>query len=107
LYLDITLKPHPVFRPSGHDLYVDLPLAPWQAALGASVEVPTPGGAVNLKVRPGTSSGQKLRLAGRGLPKPRGGAGDLYAVVQIVVPQNLSERERELYGQLQAAAEGT
>jgi curved DNA-binding protein len=59
---------------------------------------------VNLKVRPGTSSGQKLRLTGRGLPKPRGGAGDLYAVAQIVVPQELSERERELYGQLQAAS---
>jgi curved DNA-binding protein len=83
---------------------VDLPLAPWEAALGASVEVPTPAGAVNLKVRPGTSSGQKLRLTGRGLPKPRGGAGDLYAVAQIVVPQELSERERELYGQLQAAS---
>jgi len=56
------------------------------------------------EVRPGTSSGQKLRLAGRGLPKPRGGAGDLYAVAQIVVPQQLSERERELYGELQAAS---
>jgi curved DNA-binding protein len=104
LYLDITLKPHRLYRATGHDLYVDLPLAPWEAALGASVEVPTPGGAVNLKVRPGTSSGQKLRLAGRGLPKPRGGAGDLYAVAQIVLPAELSARERELYGELQAAS---
>jgi len=105
LYLDITLKPHRLYRATGHDLYVDLPLAPWEAALGASVEVPTPGGAVNLKVRPGTSSGQKLRLTGRGLPKPRGGAGDLYAVAQIVVPQELSDRERELYGELQSASQ--
>jgi curved DNA-binding protein len=104
LYLDISLKPHALYRATGHDLYVDLPLAPWEAALGASVEVPTPGGAVNLKVRPGTSSGQKLRMAGRGLPMPRGGAGDLYAVPQVVVPPQLSERERELYGELQAAA---
>jgi curved DNA-binding protein len=104
LYLDISLKAHRLYRATGHDLYVDLPLAPWEAALGASVEVPTPGGAVNLKVRAGTSSGQKLRLAGRGLPIPRGGAGDLYAVVQIMVPPELSERERELYGELQAAS---
>jgi curved DNA-binding protein len=104
LYLDISLKPHRLYRATGHDLYVDLPLAPWEAALGASVEVPTPGGAVNLKVRAGTSSGQKLRLSGRGLPRPRGGAGDLFAVVQVVVPASLSERERELYGSLRDAA---
>ena len=103
LYLDITLKPHSLYRPSEHDLYLDLPLAPWEAALGASVEVPTPGGPVNLKVRAGTSSGQKLRLAGRGLPRPRGTPGDLYAVVQIMVPSELSTRERELYDQLRAA----
>jgi curved DNA-binding protein len=96
LYLDITLKPHPLYRPTGHDLYLDLPLTPWEAALGASVTVPTLGGAVSLKVRPGTSSGQKLRLTGRGLPKPRGGAGDLFAVTQIAVPEP-DERERELY----------
>jgi curved DNA-binding protein len=105
LYLDLSLKPHRLYRATGHDLYVDLPLAPWEAALGASVEVPTPGGTVNLKVRPGTSSGQKLRLAGRGLPRPRGGAGDLFAVAQIVVPAELSDRERELYGQLEAASQ--
>jgi curved DNA-binding protein len=64
------------------------------------VEVPTPAGAVHLKVPAGTSSGQKLRLSGRGLPKPRGGAGDLFAVAQIVVPGSLNERERELYREL-------
>ena len=104
LYLDITLKPHPLYRPSGHDLYIDLPLAPWEAALGASVEVPTLAGPVNLKIRPGTSSGQKLRLTGRGLPRPRGTAGDLLAVVQIMVPPEMSERERELYDQLRQAS---
>jgi len=104
LYLDITLKPHRLFRSTGHDLFVDLPLAPWEAALGASIEVPTLAGAVNLKVPAGTSSGQKLRLTGRGLPRPRGGAGDLYAVVQIVVPAQTTERERELFASLKEAS---
>src|SRR5688572_7560555 len=103
LYLDIKLKPHAVYRAAGHDLYVDLRLAPWEAALGASVPVQTPAGTVNLKVPPGTSSGQKLRLAGRGLPRPRDAAGDLFAVAQIVVPAQLSERERELYEGLREA----
>ncbi len=104
LYLDISLKLHRLYRATGHDLYVDLPLAPWEAALGAAVEVPTPGGAVSLKVPAGTSSGQKLRLAGRGLPRPRGTAGDLYAVAQIVVAPQASERERELYSSLKEAS---
>jgi curved DNA-binding protein len=104
LYLDISLKPHRLYRATDHDLYLDLPLTPSEAALGASVEVPTLAGAVNLKVPAGTSSGQKLRLGGRGLPKPRGGAGDLFAVAQIVVPSTLSERERELYRELADAA---
>jgi curved DNA-binding protein len=103
LYLDISLKPHPLYRAVDHDLYFDLPLAPWEAALGASVEVPTLAGNVNLKIPAGTSSGQKLRLTGRGLPRPRGGAGDLFAVAQIVVPASPSTRERELYQQLAAA----
>ncbi|HTD90280.1 MAG TPA: DnaJ C-terminal domain-containing protein [Burkholderiales bacterium] len=100
LYLIIHLSPHPLFRASGHDLYIDLPLAPWEAALGATVEVPTLHGAVHLNVRPGTRSGQKLRLAKRGLPNPREGIGDLYAVVQIVLPAELSEHERKLLQQL-------
>jgi curved DNA-binding protein len=100
LYLNIALHPHPLFRVNGHDLYLDLPLAPWEAVLGTTVELPTPGGAVRLKVPPGTVAGQKLRLAGRGLPKPHAGAGDLYAVVQIVVPGAVNERERALYREL-------
>ena len=105
LYLDITLKPHPLYRATGHDLYLDLPLAPWEAALGATVEVPTLSGPVSLKVPAGTSAARKLRLAGRGLPKPRGGAGDLIAVVQIVVPGDTSAQERELYEQLAKTSE--
>lgn len=100
LYLNIRLHPHPMFRVSGHDLYLDLPLTPWEAALGASVKVPTLGGTVVLNVPPGTHAGQKLRLAGRGLPKPREGEGDLFAIVQIVVPTRLSDREKDLLKQL-------
>ncbi|MEK6594477.1 MAG: DnaJ C-terminal domain-containing protein [Pseudomonadota bacterium] len=104
LYLNIHLLPHPLFRASGHDLYIDLPLAPWEAVLGAAVEVPTLEEKVRLKIPAGTRSGQQLRLSGRGLPRPREGRGDLYAVVQIVVPAELSERERALFKDLAEAS---
>ena len=104
LYLNIALHPHALFRPSGHDLYLDLPLAPWEAALGATVEVPTLEGRVNLKVPPGTAAGRKLRLGKKGLPKPGGGEGDLYAIVQIVNPTVLSDRERELFESLRESS---
>ncbi len=104
LYLNIALHPHSLYRVSGHDLYIDLPLTPWEAALGAVVEVPTLDGAVNLKVPPGTHAGQKMRLGGRGLPKPQEGAGDLFAIVQIVVPTVLNERERALFKQMAEAS---
>lgn len=102
LYLNIELYPHPLFRVSGHDLYLDLPLAPWEAVLGTTIPVPTPAGPVRLKVPPGTRAGQRLRLARRGLPKPGpdGGAGDLYANIQIVVPGVTSDRERALFKSL-------
>jgi curved DNA-binding protein len=104
LYLDIALKPHPLFRAAEHDLYLDLPVAPWEAALGAEVEVPTLDGRVKLTVRPGSRAGQKLRLTGKGLPKPGGGHGDLYCVLQIAVPSVLSDRERQLYEELARAS---
>lgn len=100
IYLHITLAPHPVFRVDGHDLYFDLALAPWEAALGADVEVPTPDGPVVLTVPPGTQSGRKLRLRGRGLATGRGGRGNLYGMARIDVPATLSPRERELLEEL-------
>jgi curved DNA-binding protein len=104
LYLQITLEPHPLYRAHGHDLDLEVPLAPWEAALGAEVEVPTLEGRVKIKVPPGSKAGQKLRLAGKGLPKPDGAAGDLYAVLSIAVPGTLTEREKELYEALRSAS---
>jgi curved DNA-binding protein len=103
LYVVIELAPHSLYRVSGRDLFIDLPLAPWEAALGATVELPTLGGAVELVVSPGTSSGKQLRLAGRGLPAPDG-AGDLFAVVRVEVPKSIGSRERELFRQLEQAS---
>jgi curved DNA-binding protein len=100
LYLTISLQPHPLYRASGHDLFLDLPLTPWEAALGANVEVPTLAGSVILKVPAGTNSGQKLRLVKRGLPIRGEGAGDMFAIVQIVVPRTLTERETHLLKEL-------
>ena len=80
-------------------MYVDLPVAPWEAALGATVQVPTPAGAVDLKVPPNSQSGKKLRLKGRGIPaKP---PGDLYVVLQVVLPPADSERQRGAWEQMQ------
>jgi len=104
LYLVIRIAPHPRYRVHGRDLYVDLPLAPWEAALGTSVAVDTPGGEATVKVPPGTSSGRRLRLRGRGLPHHGGKAGHLYAEVKIMVPDKLSREERQLFEQLAATS---
>src|SRR3954471_18117865 len=100
LYLVVRLQPHPRFRVEGRDIYVDLRLAPWEAALGATVPVPPPRGAAKVPVPPGTSTGRRLRLRGEGMPDPRGRPGDLYAEVKIMVPPRLTDRERELFSEL-------
>jgi curved DNA-binding protein len=105
LFLRVALKPHPRFRRRGDDnLDVDLPITPSQAALGATVSVETPTSTARVRVPAGSSSGRRLRLRGRGLPKRGGGSGDLHAVVKIVVPKELTDRERELYEQLAESA---
>jgi len=105
LYLVVRLADHPRYRVEGRDVYVDLPLAPWEAALGATVTVETPGGDAKVKVPAGTSSGRRLRLRGRGLPNPRGTAGDLFAEARIVVPSTLSDKERHLFEELAATSD--
>jgi curved DNA-binding protein len=105
LYLVVRIAPHPSYRLEGRDLYVELRLAPWEAALGASVAVPTPGGEAKVTVPAGTSSGRRLRLRGRGVPNPRGKPGDLFAEAKIMVPPRPSKAERELFEQLAAASD--
>ena len=105
LYINIELRPHERFKVNGHDLYLEVPITPWEAALGASIDIPTLDAKVTLKVPPGSRSGQKLRVRGKGLPRPKDGEpGDLYAVLQIVTPGALGEREKELYRQLAEAS---
>ncbi|MCC7327715.1 MAG: DnaJ domain-containing protein [Burkholderiales bacterium] len=100
LYLDIEVTAHPLYRVSGRDLYVDLPLAPWEAVLGTSVNLPTPGGSVALRVPAGTRAGQQLRLAGRGMARGGGTPGNLLAIARIEVPTTLDDRQRALYREL-------
>jgi curved DNA-binding protein len=105
LFLRVHIAPHPRFRMHGKDLLVDLPLAPWEAALGGKVEVPTPTGPATVTIPPGTQSGKKLRLRGKGMPA-RGGqaAGDVIAETMIRIPERLTEAERAGYEQLRDAS---
>jgi curved DNA-binding protein len=100
LILRIRLRRHPRFRVKGDDLTADLPVSPWEAALGATVPVQTLTGTARLTVPPGSSSGRRLRLRGEGLPRDDGSSGDLYVVVSIKVPKKLTKKERQLFEQL-------
>ena len=95
LYLEIQFRPHGIYRVEDKQVYVTLPLAPWEAALGTTLRVPTPNGGVDLKIPPNSKSGGKLRLKGQGIPARE--PGDLYVVMQIVQPPANSEAEREAY----------
>ncbi len=100
LFLRVRVKPDSRFRVKGRDLYVELPVAPWEAALGADVPVETLDGMARVKVPSGSSSGRRLRLRGQGLPATDGKGGDLYATVAIQVPKKLTKAEREAFEQL-------
>jgi curved DNA-binding protein len=104
LYLLVDLLPHPRLRLEGDDLYTTLQVAPWEAALGAEVELKTLDGAVHVKVPPGPSSGRKIRLKGKGWPHARRGPGDLYAEIRIMVPSSLTDDERQAYETLAKAS---
>jgi curved DNA-binding protein len=99
LYLEIEFNPHSIYRVDGRDVYLDLPVTPWEAALGASVKVPTPGGAVDMKIKPGTANGSKMRLKGRGIPGSP--PGDLYVMLQISLPPASTERAKAIYRDMQ------
>jgi curved DNA-binding protein len=100
LLLKIDIASHPVFHLNNYDLEMDLDLAPWEAVLGAKVPIVTLGGKTTLTISPGTQNGTKLRLKGKGIPKRDGTAGDLMAVVKIVIPENPSFQEKKLFEEL-------
>ena len=95
LYLEVEFNPHRHYRVEGADVYLNLPVAPWEAALGAKITVPTPSGKVGLKVPKGSSQGRTLRLKGRGIPSKK--VGDLYVVLQIALPAADSKKAKEAY----------
>ncbi len=100
LYLEVSLKPHPLYEIQGRDVHLSLPITPWEAALGARLAVPTLGGKVEMNIPAGVSSGKRLRLKGRGLPGQP--AGDQYVILKVVVPEAKTEKAKSLYQALQA-----
>ena len=98
LFLEIDFEPHPFLRPEGRNIHLNLPVAPWEAALGATVPVPTLAGAVNLKIPAGTQTGKRMRLKGRGLPGDP--PGDAYVVIEVTAPAAETEAAREAYRRL-------
>jgi len=101
LYLEVAFKPDPLYRVDGHDLYLHLPVAPWEAALGASVRMPTPTGPIMLRIPPGSAQGRKLRVRGRGIPGAE--PGDLYGVLQVALPPADTEAARKVYEEMARA----
>jgi curved DNA-binding protein len=101
LYLEIDFNPDARFRVDGRDVYLDLPLAPWEAALGAAVTAPTPDGAVQLTIPPGSQAGRRLRLKGKGIPGEP--PGDMYAVLTIALPPANTDAAKEAYRAMASA----
>ena len=100
LYLRVRLAKHPDFHVSDHNLIYEAELAPWEAVLGSEISVPTLNGRLNIRIPPGTQTGQKLRVRGRGLPHRGGGSGDLIVETRVEVPGEVTESERKLWEQL-------
>jgi curved DNA-binding protein len=99
LYFEVDIEPHTMFSLKGSDVYLTLPVTPWEAALGSDVKIPTLGGQVGLKLAPNSQTGQKLRLKGRGMPgKPN--AGDQYAILQILTPPAQTDEQKQVYKQM-------
>ena len=101
LYLEIGFNPDPIYRVDGRDVYLDLPLSPWEAALGATINVPTPSGSVELKIPPNTPAGRKMRLKGKGIPGSE--TGDFYVVPTIAMPTADTDAHKEAYQAMQKA----
>ena len=103
LYLEVEFRPHPYYKVEGKDVYIDLPVAPWEAALGASVKVPTPDGAVDMKIPANSSGGKKMRLKGRGIPSAT--PGDLYVVLRVALPKADTDKARQAYEAFRGATD--
>ena len=102
LYLEIDFHPNPIYRVDGKDVYLDLPLAPWEAALGTTVNIPTPAGStLELKIPAGTATGRKMRLKEKGIPSKE--AGDLFVVPNIILPSADTDAQKEAYQSLEKA----
>ncbi|VAW57571.1 DnaJ-class molecular chaperone CbpA [hydrothermal vent metagenome] len=99
LYLEIEFNPHSIYRVEGHDVYLDLPITPWEAALGANVKVPTPAGPIDLKITEGTPGKRKMRLKGRGIPSKT--PGDFYVITELTLPPADSEEAKTLFQKMQ------
>ena len=105
LYLTVDLLPHPSFALDGANLVTVLPVTPWEAALGGQARLDTLDGPVTVKVPAGSSSGRKIRLRGKGFPAGNGNLGDLLAEIRVMVPEELDDRQRELFEQLRDASD--
>jgi len=101
LFIEVEFQPHPLYRIDGRDLYLELPVAPWEAALGATIKTPTPTGTVDLKIPAASHAGSKLRLKGRGIPAAP--PGDFYVILQIALPPASDDKARAAYAALAAA----
>jgi curved DNA-binding protein len=101
LYIEVDFQPHALYKADGRDLYLELPVTPWEAALGATVKTPTPGGTVDLKIPPGSRAGARLRLKGRGIPASP--PGDLYVVLQLALPPAADDKAKAAYQAFAAA----
>jgi curved DNA-binding protein len=98
LYLEVNFRPDPLYRVVGRDLYLDLPVAPWEAALGARVRMPTPAGPIMLRIPAGSSQGRQLRVRGRGIPAAE--PGELYAVLKVVLPPAETDKAKKVYEEM-------
>ncbi len=104
ILLRVHIAPHAFFTLDGHDLSVEVPITPWEAALGAKVEVPTLNGRIKLTIPPGTQGGQRFRTRGKGLPQKKGEPGHLYTTIRITVPKTLTAKEKALFEELQKSS---
>jgi curved DNA-binding protein len=104
LFIKLKIKPHPIFAVSGDDITAEVPVAPWEAVLGTTIEVPTIDGKAEMKIPAGAQGGQRMRLRGQGLNRRGGGRGDEYVKLKVVVPSHPNEKEKRLYQELAAAS---